>query len=180
MRSPRPKNAASLVLIRRDGGAPRVLMGHRHSGHVFMPNLWVFPGGRLERKDYRAKTASELSADTSGALEASARPSLARALAICAVREVGEETGVFLGRDGLPHLSPLRLAARAITPPGHARRFDTHFFTADAGHLENPKPGSGDGEFDAIDWIAIDEVDALSPHRVTRMVLDAVLALGAH
>lgn len=177
MRSPRPKNAASLVLVRRDGGTPRVLMGHRHSGHVFMPNLWVFPGGRLERKDYRAKTASDLSAEASHALAASVRPSLARALAICAVREVGEETGVFLGRDGLPHLAPLRLAARAITPPGHPRRFDTHFFTADASHLENPEPGPGDGEFDAIDWISVDAVDLLSPHPVTRRVLDSVLAL---
>lgn len=176
MPSPRPKSAASLVLIRRDGTMPRVLMGHRHAGHVFMPNLWVFPGGRLERKDYRAKAASELSTDTAHALAATARPSLARALAICAVREVGEETGVFLGRDGLPHLAPLRFAARAVTPPGHPRRFDTHFFTADASHLESPEPGPGDGEFDALDWIAIDEVDDLSPHRVTRMVLDAVLA----
>jgi 8-oxo-dGTP pyrophosphatase MutT (NUDIX family) len=172
----RPKNAASLVILRKDAGRLSVLMGHRHAGHVFLPDLWVFPGGRVERKDYRAKAISELSATTLQAITPTARPSLARALAICAVRETFEETGVLLGADGLPDLGALHLAAREVTPPGHPRRFDTHFFTASADAASCLDLG-GDGEFDAIDWIAVDEVDARAPHPVTRRVLDKVLAL---
>jgi 8-oxo-dGTP pyrophosphatase MutT (NUDIX family) len=153
-------------------------MGHRHAGHVFLPNLWVFPGGRVERKDYRARALSELSAETAEAIASTARPSLARALAICAIRETFEETGVLLGGDGLPSLAPLRLAAREVTPPGHARRFDTHFFTASAEAAASVELGSGDGEFDGIAWIPVDEVDDRAPHPVTRRVLDKVLALA--
>ena len=171
----RPKNAASLVILRKDAGRLSVLMGHRHAGHVFLPNLWVFPGGRVERKDYRARALSELSADTLEAIAPTARPSLARALAVCAVRETFEETGVLLGADGVPDLSPLRLAAREVTPPGHPRRFDTHFFTAPAEAASRLDFG-GDGEFDDIAWIPVDEVDARAPHPVTRRVLDRVLA----
>jgi 8-oxo-dGTP pyrophosphatase MutT (NUDIX family) len=88
---------------------------------------------------------------------------------------MGEETGVFFAKDGLPDLAPLSLAARAITPPGHPRRFDTYFFTAAADELSSIEPGFGDGEFDDIAWISVDEVDARAPHPVTRMVLDRVL-----
>lgn len=151
-------------------------MGHRHAGHVFLPDLWVFPGGRVERKDYRARTLSELSVETATAIAATARSTLARALAICAVRETFEETGVLLGAAGLPDLAPLHLAAREVTPPGHPRRFDTHFFTAPAEAASRLDLG-GDGEFDDIAWIAVDDVDARAPHPVTRRVLDRVLAL---
>lgn len=39
----RPRNAATLIIVRRDRSKPQVLMGKRNSGHDFMPNLWVFP-----------------------------------------------------------------------------------------------------------------------------------------
>jgi 8-oxo-dGTP pyrophosphatase MutT (NUDIX family) len=151
-------------------------MGHRHAGHVFLPNLWVFPGGRVERKDYRARALGELSDQAAADLSQTVRPSLARALAICAVRETFEETGILLGAGGLPDLSRLRLAAREVTPPGHPRRFDTHFFTASAEAAASVELGSGDGEFDGIAWIPVDEIDARAPHPVTRRVLDKVLA----
>ncbi|HXA41149.1 MAG TPA: NUDIX hydrolase, partial [Phenylobacterium sp.] len=46
-RAVRPKNAATVMIIRRDAAKPRVLMGKRHAGHSFMPDRWVFPGGRI-------------------------------------------------------------------------------------------------------------------------------------
>lgn len=46
-RAVRPKNAATVMIIRRDAAKPRVLMGKRHGGHSFMPDRWVFPGGRI-------------------------------------------------------------------------------------------------------------------------------------
>ena len=50
----RPRNAATLFIIRRDGPRPRVLMGKRHGGHNFMHNLWLFPPVRFDRADFPA------------------------------------------------------------------------------------------------------------------------------
>jgi 8-oxo-dGTP pyrophosphatase MutT (NUDIX family) len=59
-RAVRPKNAATVLIIRRDAKKPRVLMGKRHGGHSFMPDRWVFPGGRIDRTDYRAPAATDM------------------------------------------------------------------------------------------------------------------------
>ena len=59
-RSVTPRHAASLILWRQGPHGPEVLMGLRHAGHRFMPNVLVFPGGRVDRADYRAKALSEL------------------------------------------------------------------------------------------------------------------------
>ena len=52
--------------------------------------------------------------------------SSARAIAVSAIRETREETGLALHAD----LSLLRLVARAVTPPIYPHRYDTHFFAA--------------------------------------------------
>jgi len=57
-----PKDAATLVLTRIRKGATEVLMGRRAPGHVFMASKWVFPGGRIDRSDFTAAAANDLSA----------------------------------------------------------------------------------------------------------------------
>lgn len=52
-----PKDAASLILIDRSNEAPRVLMGRRGSGHVFMPDVYVFPGGKRDARDHALPSA---------------------------------------------------------------------------------------------------------------------------
>ena len=59
-RAVKPRDAATLILLRRDAEAPRVLMGRRHRSHSFMPDKWVFPGGAVDRDDHRVPAASEL------------------------------------------------------------------------------------------------------------------------
>ncbi|MFW8695960.1 NUDIX hydrolase, partial [Mesorhizobium japonicum] len=56
----RPKDAATLILT-RGGSKPEVLMGRRAPGHVFMASKWVFPGGRIDRSDFTAASAGDLS-----------------------------------------------------------------------------------------------------------------------
>ena len=56
----KPVDAATLIVLRRDGKKPRLLMGRRHRGHNFMPGLWVFPGGKIDRCDYHTPFAGEL------------------------------------------------------------------------------------------------------------------------
>jgi 8-oxo-dGTP pyrophosphatase MutT (NUDIX family) len=192
-RSLRPKDAATLLLIRRDGGRPRVLMGRRARGHVFMAQKWVFPGGRLHASDYRVAAASELHQATASRLQLTAPPARARALAAAAVRELFEETGLLLGAPGtartrspewrdflatghLPHLAPLQFVGRAITPPVRPRRFDARFFMADASQLISLDPTSGCGELDEIAWFSWDEAERLDLPSITRAILADVAA----
>ncbi|MEM1148553.1 MAG: NUDIX hydrolase, partial [Pseudomonadota bacterium] len=51
--SPRPRDAATLILVRRDQAQARVLMGKRSGRHDFMPDKYVFPGGRVDPQDGR-------------------------------------------------------------------------------------------------------------------------------
>jgi 8-oxo-dGTP pyrophosphatase MutT (NUDIX family) len=184
----RPRNAATLMIVRRDGPSPRVLMGRRHGGHDFMPDKWVFPGGRVDRADFRAPSASELRPEVAARLEKSAPPSLARALALAAVRETFEEAGLllakpsplqraagpwsdFLRRGAAPDLAALDFVARAVTPPVSPKRFDARFFLADAEALASLAREADCGELDEIAWVELGEALALDLPSVTRFVL---------
>src|ERR1700760_907694 len=101
-RAVRPKSAATVMIIRRDGPKPRVLMGKRHGGHSFMPDRWVFPGGRIDRADYRAPFATDLRPDVAGVFDAHLKPGKGRALALAAVRETFEEAGLLLAKAAPP------------------------------------------------------------------------------
>lgn len=172
----RPKDAATLILVRRDGPGPRLLMGRRHTGHAFMPDKWVFPGGRLDRADFRARSASELRPEVAARLQQGASASRARALAIAAVRETHEEAGLLLGRiqngAALPDLAALDYVARAITPPGRVRRFDARFFAGEAAALASPERTPGTGELEEIAWFTPEEARALDLPSITRFVVD--------
>ncbi len=96
----RPKDAATLILIDRSGDKPKVLVGKRHDKVVFMPGKYVFPGGRVDKSDNRIPVAAPISAELeANLLKGSPKiaPSRARALAVAAIREACEETGLCLG-----------------------------------------------------------------------------------
>src|SRR5438876_8892846 len=93
----RPKDAATIILIDRSGATPKVLLGRRHHGHKFMPGKFVFPGGRMEPLDRRMGAATPLDPRIEARLmQHTRRPSAdkARALALAAIRETFEETGL--------------------------------------------------------------------------------------
>ena len=104
-----PKDAATLILIDRTRKTPKLLMGRRHEGHKFMPGKYVFPGGRIEAWDRRMVAAGALDPKVEERLMARVqRPtaSRARALALAAIRETFEETGLLLGttEHGAPEI----------------------------------------------------------------------------
>ncbi|MDD3837009.1 MAG: NUDIX hydrolase [Phenylobacterium sp.] len=188
----RPKSAATIIIVRRDGPKPRVLMGKRHGGHDFMPNLWVFPGGRIDRSDYRAPHATDLRPDVAGKFAKYLAPHKGRALAMAAVRETFEEAGLllakpvparsaagpwreFLAEGVAPDLAALDVIARAITPPMVGKRFDTWFLMGDAEHLASLDRKPDCGELEEIAWIEFDEALQLNLPMVTRrMITEAV------
>ena len=103
----KPRDAATLIIVDRSGEVPKVLLGKRHAGLKFMAGKLVFPGGRMEPGDRKMPVASDLDAHAGARLmRAVRRPSLAkaRALALAAVRETFEETGLLLGKrvDAVP------------------------------------------------------------------------------
>jgi 8-oxo-dGTP pyrophosphatase MutT (NUDIX family) len=193
----RPRDAATLILTRVRKGAAEVLMGRRAPGHVFMASKWVFPGGRVERSDAAAAFATDLSSADAARLTREVAARRARALALAAVRETFEETGLLLAAPAppasvaggwrefraagaLPDLAALSYVARAITPPGRTRRFDARFFMADAAALLHPEPTAGSGELDEIAWLPLADARALDLPAITRFVLGEVAERLSH
>jgi 8-oxo-dGTP pyrophosphatase MutT (NUDIX family) len=201
----RPKDAATLILVDRSGAVPKVLVGKRHDNVVFMPGKFVFPGGRVDKSDNRVPVAAAIPKELEENLrKGSPRINAARAksLAIAAIREACEETGLCLGRkaegsvpklDGvwkpfveaglLPDPSGLFLIARAITPPGRIKRFDTRFFTADASAIAHRVEGviHPDAELVELVWVELGSKPLADLHPMTKSVLgelDRRLAAG--
>ncbi|MBV9557402.1 MAG: NUDIX hydrolase [Pseudolabrys sp.] len=190
----RPKDAATLVLVKREGGTARVLMGQRHGNMAFMANKYVFPGGRLDRGDMRIPVASELKPEVAARAAHGASLAKARGLALAAIRETFEETGILLGIKSekaprtrapawqkyfahkvMPKLDTLEMIARAVTPPNRTRRFDARFFMADANLIVHEHVAENE-ELLTPAWLTIDEARALDLPSITRTVLDEVEA----
>jgi 8-oxo-dGTP pyrophosphatase MutT (NUDIX family) len=179
-----PRDAATLIVVDRSSDAaaerePRILMGHRSGRHVFMPNTFVFPGGRLDADDATVPVHSHLRPPVVERLTRKASLRKARALACTAIRETFEETGLMVGaphngdfdpnklpedwepifETGLaPHLDCLDYVARAVTPPNNVRRFNARFFIVDRRNTSGELGGSG--ELVDLQWIPI--ADALA------------------
>lgn len=182
----RPRHAATLILWRNGPDGPETLMGVRAAGHRFMPNKLVFPGGRVDRGDYAAPAATELAPATQAALAHAAPPRLARALALAAVRETFEETGLLLGAPcparatgawapfcatGLaPALDRIDYLCRAVTPPFMPIRFNARFLVAPAEHATGTVTGNGELEF--LRFMPVAEALSLEVAPVTRHVLE--------
>ena len=195
-----PRDAATLMLIDRSGPLPKVLLGRRHHGHKFMPGKFVFPGGRLEPHDAEMSSVSDLHPDIEAKLNvrvASPGADFARALALTAIRETAEETGLLLGvkRDEPPatpgeiwaefakakvhpDLGQIHFIARAITPPRRPKRFDTRFFTVDATAIAHRIEGvvGPDSELVELAWTPIEQAAQHDMPTITGVVLEELLA----
>jgi 8-oxo-dGTP pyrophosphatase MutT (NUDIX family) len=195
-----PRDAATLMLIDRSGPEPKVLLGRRHHGHKFMPGKFVFPGGRIETLDAQMTAISELHLDAEKKLTervATPSPDYARALALTAVRETAEETGLLLGVKGneppqtpgeiwaefakanvYPDLGNIHFIARAITPPRRPKRFDTRFFTADASNIAHTIEGvvGPESELVELTWVPIEQAAQLDMPTITGVILEELAA----
>ena len=190
----RPRDAATLILVDSTGGLPRVLLGKRRLDMKFMPGKYVFPGGRVDRPDRTVESSDDLAPGEVTKLlvdmKGGPNPARARALALAAVRETYEEAGLIIGtpRAGqkspgepswqrffdlgfVPKLAPLRFFARAITPPGRPRRFDTRFFCVDAAAIAHRGTPPEDELSDLV-WIALEEARGLDLPPITRVILE--------
>lgn len=194
-----PRDSASLIIVDHSGKRPKVLMGKRHAAHKFMPNKFVFPGGRVDPSDRKVNIAGPLDPIVEDKLLRQVqRPSSmkARALALAAIRETLEETGLLIGekdmgappeitgtpwaeftaRDIWPALDRLHFIARAITPPSLPKRFDTRFFLIDAEAIADRIEDivGPEAELTELRWVPLHDTGDLEIARITTMILDEV------
>lgn len=176
----RTHDAASLILIDRSrGSTPRILMGRRASTHVFMPDVYVFPGGRRDPHDRSLPYDSDLNPLVLDKLMTGVPrrmgPARARALALAALRELQEETGIRPAGANGADLSMLRYVARAVTPPGGVRRYDTRFFLGFCEETVFDMSHFGDtDELEDLQWLDIAAVSSLKLARITQTVIEDV------
>lgn len=189
----RPRDAATLVLLDRKGRDVRVLMGKRHMKHAFMPGKFVFPGGRTDPADSRIAVANPLHPVVEKKLvppSARGTAARARAIAMSAIRETYEEAGLLIGvkQDfsttraewqgfadaGVhPSLDGLRYVARAITPPGRVRRFDTRFLAAWRDDVAVSLPDGGPtNELEELVWLSLDEAIEADIPLITKTIIE--------
>jgi 8-oxo-dGTP pyrophosphatase MutT (NUDIX family) len=90
------RDAATIIVLREDGGARRVLMGQRGKSAAFMPSKFVFPGGAVDAVDATIPLATPSSPDCATRLAAEAETP-PEAVIAAATRELWEETGLLLG-----------------------------------------------------------------------------------
>ncbi|MCO5133546.1 MAG: NUDIX domain-containing protein [Phyllobacteriaceae bacterium] len=189
-----PKNAATIILLRGEPGREELVMGRRNRNLKFMPGAMVFPGGRVDRGDWRVPAADPLRPEVRAKLLENLRgrpgEASAHALGIAALRELHEETGHLIGRKssmlsahpdwkayaehGLaPSLDSLRLLGRAITPSGVHRRFDTWFFVTrlNAYHVQPEGGFTPSGELEELKWLTPEAAMSADTREITRVIL---------
>lgn len=200
----RPRDAATLIIVDTAAGEPRVLLGRRRADLAFMPGRYVFPGGRVDRADRHVAVEHDLKPgnieNLMVAMKGNQSRGRARALALAAVRETFEEAGLLIGtplqagpppkarawqeffsHGYRPALTALTFFARAITPPGRPRRFDTRFFCVAAEAIIH-RVAAADGELSDLEWHSIEQARALELPNITRVVLEDLserIAAGA-
>jgi 8-oxo-dGTP pyrophosphatase MutT (NUDIX family) len=109
----KPRQAATVILLRGAAERLEVLLVKRNPAQRFMGGAWVFPGGAVDTDDGDGTAAHRAAG----------------------VREVAEEAGI-----ALPDPDALVRYSRWITPALVRIRFDTHFFLAAAPEDADPKP----------------------------------------
>ncbi|MEZ5686353.1 MAG: NUDIX hydrolase [Paracoccaceae bacterium] len=194
------RDAASLIILRHDAPqGPAVLMGQRGAGAAFMPSKYVFPGGALDAADWHVPLAEPLSQTCARRLAVEAPDGIGPALAVAAIRELWEETGLILGAPGSwpeppaedwatmaalgyrPSATPLRFVFRAITPKGRPRRFDARFFLADVNEIAGDPDDFSRAcdELSHLHWVPLTEARQLNLPFITEVVLAEVQAMLA-
>ena len=196
---PRPRDASSLVLLKKSGKIVKVLLGKRSDKTRFMPGAWVFPGGVVDKTDHTISINTSLNKNIIKRLAVSNNARTAKALAVASIRETVEETGLILGKKcenttkadygednngisimsklGLePDLSKLFYLGRAITPTFSPIRFHARFFIADAKHLTGKIQTTN--ELVEIEWVPLEKATKLPMADVTEFMINELLTFG--
>lgn len=190
----RPRLASTIVLYRGTRDNPKILMGQRAKAHDFMPSVYVFPGGRVDRADSFAPHSGQITARTQRLLETYYSPARSRAIILAAIRETFEETGLCLTQNAqgpikninhptwdilrqkklLADMSDIEVFGRAVTPPYRPKRFDTWFLLRHVDDTTLSGQMSDSRELLNLDWYDWKQIKALKTARATDMMLQVL------
>ena len=148
------RRATTVLLLRPAGSGFEIFMVQRHRRSGFLPNAWVFPGGRVDPADAMAGHP-RISGGGSVLAKMGVPRDEAYAFCIAGVRETFEESGIWLGSGELPwdlreplgrgqadlsaildehdatiDLDHLRYWSWWVTPEVEPKRYDTRFLVA--------------------------------------------------
>ncbi len=163
------RKAATVLLLRDGADGPEIFMVQRNRRAGFLPNAWVFPGGRVDDADHLGDHPG-----VRGALRVPGEEGPgARAIGVAAARETFEESGLWLGErppseearrrlldggafvdllaEAVVDLGRLRAWGWWVTPEVEPKRFDTRFLVARAPEGE---AAHDQGETVASAWIS--------------------------
>ncbi len=188
------RNAATVIVLRDRMKDPAILMGQRGANAAFMPNKFVFPGGAVDAADSSIQLATPLPDICFERLSDKAEDGIQHALAVAAIRELWEETGLILGQRGqwsnaipkdwqsfaetgyLPSANALQFVFRALTPPGRPRRFDARFFLVDADEIQGDLDDftHASDELSHLQWIKLSDARGFDLPFITEVVLAEV------
>ena len=112
--------ASTVVLVREENAALEVFLVRRHDRVAFMGGAHVFPGGRVDAAD-RLDEPDRWCDDVVDPRMRGRSPADAHAFLVAAARELFEEAGVLLARDGSGAM--VSIAGDAVAPfDAHRRR----------------------------------------------------------
>jgi len=192
----KPQDAASLLIYRHEGPRIDVLLGRRPGNSSFMPDVYVFPGGGVEAGDARVTPCHPLDTRIAGRLAVAGSQRKATQLALAAIRETWEETGLIIGHTTkrkqtfpqnwqgfadhccCPDTSVLHYLGRAITPTSRPKRFHARFFACAVADIPGLADQSliGNGELLDLHWCDARQTDDLPMRAVTRFMLEQLIA----
>ena len=196
----KPKDASTLIIIRKMGEKTFVLMGRRPLQSRFMPGVYVFPGGVTEKEDLQAYKFFKLKPNKKVNKKAvkSYSDSHCQSLLLTAIRETAEETGLYLAESGrnpsktfinsdsswnhftqksyVPNIQKLLFFGRAITPSRLKIRFHARFFLAF--YEDFIGKIKANRELENLDWISLNEAKNNKIADVTEFMLNEIIKLN--
>lgn len=193
----KPSDAASIIIIKRQKDNIFVLMGRRPLESKFMPGIYVFPGGSLEKDDFYINKYYKLKTNSSRLHDKTYSDNHSIAIQLAAIRETAEETGLFLGKKNdvenledfseknvwfnfynkslIPDIEKLIFLGRAITPSFMKIRFHARFFIAFIEDFEGKV--TSNGELEELNWININDISLINIADVTEFMLEQIANL---
>ena len=196
----KPKDASTLIIIRKNKKKTFVLMGQRPMQSRFMPGVYVFPGGVAEKEDLQAYKFFKLKPNKKVNKKAmkSYSNSHCQSLLLTAIRETAEETGLYLAESNrilskpfinsesswnhfteksyIPSIHKLLFFGRAITPSKLKIRFHARFFLAFYEDFVGKMKANR--ELENLDWISLNEAKNKKIADVTEFMLDEIIKLN--
>jgi len=193
----KPRDASSMIIINKKKNDLYVLMGRRSAKSKFMPNIYVFPGGAVDKIDYIVNKIFNLSANIKKNVLKSKSNNHAVALMLAAIRETAEETGLYLTnhrkslkkkdlaydslwnlylrKSSVPAIDNVYYFGRAITPSYLKIRFHARFFIS---YFENYTGEiKTNGELENIRWVEVNEALNLPIADVTEFLINRLINL---